>query len=418
MVGAGPANVFLYNNPALPNYTYNWVIEGVNTTLSTNSFLNDFPTLTGNYSYVVTVTDTSGCVASDTLCVIVSLTPQVTVIPATPGVLCAGTVYSFTANATPPNPNYIYQWSNGVNTAVMSTGQPGTYSCNVINPASGCVGFSNIVTIGRRPSAILFPAGCDSLCDTTTVMPPLALGGAATYAIYTIQWFDFGNYGSPIFTGSPLPLNLLSPGPHQLSMVVTFGGCSDTSNVYNLIVKNCSFVIATGLLNFKAQRQGKNALLKWEVPLGNNDAQYELLHATDGRQFNLLETISSVASQTQYQYIDALPKSGIQYYQLKIKDRAGAIRHSAIQSLDFGYVKDIVSIYPNPVNTNLFTIKTTDLRHKQIRIYDCKGIQIFTKNSTTAIDQIAVGQWQNGNYWVQIIGADGALITRKLILIR
>ena len=121
---------------------------------------------------------------------------------------------------------------------------------------------------------------------------------------------------------------------------------------------------------------------------------------------------------TQYQYIDALPKSGIHYYQLKIKDRAGAIRYSAILSVDFGYVRDIVSIYPNPVNTNFFTIKTTDLRHKQIRIYDCKGIQIFTKNSTTAIDQIAVGQWQNGNYWVQIIGVDGALITRKLILMR
>ncbi len=243
-LSGGIAYIYLYNSVNDPTYTYNWTLQGNNTSLSTTYDLNTTVNAVGNYSYVLTVTNSDGCVASDTFCVVVGQSPQVTVTPSSGGVLCAGTLYTFTASATPPNPNYIYQWNNGVTGPVMSTSMPGMYSVNVIDPANGCSGFGFAGMIQPRPSTILFPIGCDTICDTDSIIPPLALGTGQNYSMYTIQWFLNGNYGSPIYTGPVLNLGTNMPplvyGMNNISIVVTWNGCSDTSSTYNLFIKNCS----------------------------------------------------------------------------------------------------------------------------------------------------------------------------------
>ncbi|MGB3005084.1 MAG: PKD domain-containing protein, partial [Chitinophagaceae bacterium] len=239
----GTATIYLYNSVNDPNTTYVWNLQGNPTPLSNVFDLNIAVNTTGNYSYILTATGANGCIARDTFCVVVGNSPIVTVIPSTAGLMCAGTMHTFTASATPANPNYIYQWSNGMSGPVMSTSMPGMYMVMVTDPANGCLGSAFAGIIKQRPSAILFPVGCDTLCDYDSIIPPLALGGPINPGNYVVQWFLNGNYGSPFYTGPVLnlPGNIppLVYGINNISIVVTYNGCSDTSNAYNLFIKKC-----------------------------------------------------------------------------------------------------------------------------------------------------------------------------------
>jgi hypothetical protein len=242
-LAGGIAYINLSNSIYDLTWNYAWQQIGSPTIFPNQSYLSTTVNATGNYSFVLTVTNQQGCIARDTFCVVVGQSPTVTVTGGT-GTLCAGTSYTFTASATPPNPNYIYQWTNGATGPVMSTSLPGMYFVNVINTANGCSANAYAGLIQPKPSTILFPIGCDTLCDTDSIIPPLALGAGQNYSMYTIEWFLNGNYGSSIHIGPTLNLGVsippLSYGNNNISIVVTYNNCTDTSNTYNLFIKKCN----------------------------------------------------------------------------------------------------------------------------------------------------------------------------------
>ncbi|MEO6539828.1 MAG: PKD domain-containing protein [Ferruginibacter sp.] len=238
----GVANIYLYNSINDPNTTYVWTLQGNNTPLSNLYNMNVTVNAVGNYSYVLTATDNiTQCVARDTFCVVVGNTPVVNVTTTSTGTMCAGTLHTF--QVTPYNPSFIYQWSNGGTGQFMSTSLPGMYMVTVTDPVYGCFSSAFAGMVLPRPSTILFPIGCDTICDYDSIIPPLPLGGPYVPGNYTVQWFLNGNYGTPIYTG--LVLNLLANipplvyGMNNISIVVTYNGCSDTSGMYNLFIKKC-----------------------------------------------------------------------------------------------------------------------------------------------------------------------------------
>jgi len=240
--GSSPYTLYLQNAVSDPNYTYVWTANGPGTvTFSPDAFqfyASASVTQLGNYEFILTVTDTStGCSVSDTFCLFVYLSPSVTV--SAPSSLCEGTMSTMTANATPPNPNYLYLWSNGANTQSITTAQAGTYIVTVTDPLSGCTAAAFAGTIKKRPYVDLFPQGCDILCDTTILIPPLPLVLGQTYAgVYNIKWYVDGSYHS---TGVVLNLSGLSLGLHKIYIVVNFLGdtCTSTSGTYDLFIKHC-----------------------------------------------------------------------------------------------------------------------------------------------------------------------------------
>lgn len=238
---APPYNIFLQNAGGNnPNYTYNWTATGPGTVTFSPDNLQYYAsaqtTQLGTYQFILTVTDiTTGCVAKDTFCVYLYQSPTVTVNG--PATACEGTLTTWTVSNY--NAAFIYQWSNGPTGQTMSTSAPGSYSVTVTDPASGCTGFANAGIINKRPYVDLFPIGCDTLCDTAKLIPPLPLAPGQTYpGVYTIKWYVDGNL---YFTGSPLVLTGLSLGWHQIYIVVTDNvtGCTSTSGKYDVYIKHC-----------------------------------------------------------------------------------------------------------------------------------------------------------------------------------
>ena len=238
-IGGATGTIYLQNSVNLPNYTYFWQVSPAATFTSGNTSFNVGVNATaGNtYQFILTVTDTTGCVAKDTFCVYVYRSPTVTIAPT--GYLCEGIIHTYTATALPTGPSYVYQWSNGATGATMTTEAAGNYYVSILNPASGCTATSNTVTIKKRPYVDLFPIGCDTLCDTAKIIPPLPLGPGQTYgSLYVIKWYVDGVYHS---TGSLLNLTGIPLGGHQIHIVVNFLGdtCASTSGKYNVFIKDC-----------------------------------------------------------------------------------------------------------------------------------------------------------------------------------
>lgn len=277
-----PGNINLQNSVNDPNCSYSWSATGPGSvTYSPNNlqyYASASVTAFGNYQFILTVTNNiTGCVARDTFCMYLYQSPTVTVSGPT-GNLCAGTNYTFTASATPPNPNYVYQWSNGVTGPVMTTSQAGMYFVTVLNPVSGCTGSAYAGWIKKRPYVDLFPIGCDTLCDTVKLIPPLPLGPGQTYGSqYNIKWYVDGNYFPP--DGPVLNLGLLPLGQHQIYVVVTdlLTGCSSTSGIYNVFIKHC------GDCDCKGSTWGEIKITEGEAqPVGDNNAKANIPNPSGG----------------------------------------------------------------------------------------------------------------------------------------
>ncbi|MES2430765.1 MAG: PKD domain-containing protein [Bacteroidota bacterium] len=414
--GVNPASIFLYNAPVLSNYAYQWFLNGNIIPAETNYYLSTTQNALGTYSYSLTVTDTSingGCSVTDTFCVIVGLQPQVTVAPSALGPLCSGNVYTFTAIASPPNPNYVYYWNNGVYGPVMNTGQAGNYFVTVINPVNGCAGNSSSFSIKRSPSAILFPVGCDTLCDTSNIVPPLALAANLNYGIYTIDWYDNGVY---TFTGPSFPVSSLVPlyGNHSISMVVTFNGCVDSSGVYDIYVIPC-YVVPVRIVSFGVIKQNVNALVNWQIAESVNIDHFEIMRSTDGNYFSSIGKINKHAGSA-YIFEDRSLLPGTYYYRIRIVEKGGASFYTGIKTIQIA-ANTAMKIYPNPVKNGVFAVATNNTKYKRIMVYDSRGKLKNAFNTTSSVFKINTTDWSKGIYMVTVISSDGQMQTKQIVLI-
>ena len=224
-------------------YTYSWSSDDP-TNISflppnvNSTYVSVSPGATlGFHQLYLTVVDTStGCSKTDTVCIFVQNRPNVTIAPGGP--ICEGPP-SVTLTPTPNNPAlYSYLWSTGATTSTISVSTPGQYSVSI--DSMGCSNLSNTVIVNPKPNLELFPKGCDTMCDTAHLYIPLAniIGYPPPPGDYpTITWLIDN---TTLIPGPYLYLSSISLGSHNIQVIVINSyGCTDTSNVYNVFVRNC-----------------------------------------------------------------------------------------------------------------------------------------------------------------------------------
>ncbi len=243
------SNAFFYlSTPFNPNYSYQWNGPSGNPndyfSPSTN---NDAwgtmpPGTTGQYIFTVTVTDnTTGCTATDYICVTFNLEPDLSV-PFYSG--CEGP--PVTLVPTPNDPvNYTYQWSNGATTPIITVVAAGSYALTMTDKLTGCSTTAFAAMIFPIPDLSLFPIGCGTMMcnDTLDLYIPLPLNALPwpntitdTYPL--IEWYDQSN--TLVGTGDVLPFVPVTAGSYQFSVVVqNYFGCVDTAGVFCLEVECC-----------------------------------------------------------------------------------------------------------------------------------------------------------------------------------
>lgn len=200
-----------------PPYSYNWTpATGLSCTACSSPIANP----ASNTTYIVTVTDSLGCIRKDTI----NVTARLQLASSAINAVCYGSATgSATASASLGTPPYAYSWNTvpAQTTATASNVAAGTYTVTLTD-ARGCAR-SQTVSIGQSPQVVA----------TIPVSVPVACfggsNGSATAAAtggvppYTYSWNT-----SPVQNGATA--NGLTAGTYVVS-VTDAQGCIDTQSI-------------------------------------------------------------------------------------------------------------------------------------------------------------------------------------------
>ncbi|MEO6253340.1 MAG: T9SS type A sorting domain-containing protein [Ferruginibacter sp.] len=167
---------------------------------------------------------------------------------------------------------------------------------------------------------------------------------------------------------------------------------------------------------FNGSKQGSNHLLNWKVTCNSTPRATMILErSADSRNFNAIHTVTADAARCNqpFDYTDAQPLAGMNYYRLKMVDVDGKISYSGIVAL-LNAVKgfDIISIAPNPVVTNNFKLNVSNAQASKmdITIVDMQG-RIVNRQTVAVIAgfnsiSMNAGNLAAGTYTIQCNIAD------------
>jgi len=181
-------------------------------------------------------------------------------------------------------------------------------------------------------------------------------------------------------------------------------------------------VLPVNLLSFTAQKTEKNTvLINWSTSNETNNQYFEVQRSTDGNTFTTIGKVAAVASQysvKQYQFTDALPISGTNYYRLKQVDKDGQVHYTSI--IKISIANGIPwQLYPNPAAANTALYIRADVTNLYLTLTDVSG-KVLWKNmikSAASGQQIALPlqQLSKGIYLLKV-SADKGNSTLKLVV--
>jgi hypothetical protein len=176
--------------------------------------------------------------------------------------------------------------------------------------------------------------------------------------------------------------------------------------------------LPVGILNFKGTKVDATSQLNWSTVTEINNSHFVVERSKDGKLFSRLsDNITSKAVngnsnvRLDYGYTDATPYQGHNYYRLQQHDIDGQMSYSKVVDVYFGN-ETIVTLYPNPVNTNLNVdintpkatvakLKITDATGRTVKVVD---MQLQAGNNTTMVDMQGLA---DGMYMISITNEKG-----------
>ncbi len=176
--------------------------------------------------------------------------------------------------------------------------------------------------------------------------------------------------------------------------------------------------LPVSLVSFEAIREGNTANLRWSTTEEANSDRFEIEHSLNAKNWATIGTVKSGGeSKTfrSYTYADTSPVSGTNYYRLKIIDNDNTFAYSPIESLEFGYVKEFVRLYPNPVSEELHVEIRDWSRVNNVALLDINGRTVRRIQDTKPVDITTLAP---GTYVVRITGTDGLSNAHKVIIAR
>jgi hypothetical protein len=168
---------------------------------------------------------------------------------------------------------------------------------------------------------------------------------------------------------------------------------------------------------FNGTRQGSNHLLNWKVTCNSTPSVTMTLErsASSTGGFTGINIINATVARCNqpFNYTDAQPLKGMNYYRLKMVDVDGKVSYSNIVAL-LNAVKgfDIISIAPNPVVNNNFNLNVASAQSGKmdISIFDMQG-RLVNRQSLNLIAgynsmPVNVSNLSPGTYTIKSIIAD------------
>lgn len=168
-------------------------------------------------------------------------------------------------------------------------------------------------------------------------------------------------------------------------------------------------VLPVELLSFTGEQVNKQHLLHWTTSTEINTSTFVVERSFSGRDFVSLGSIAAAgnsSTERNYQFTDADPKTGNNFYRLKMIDLDGSFKYSNVILLKVLGNKATMAVYPNP-STETINIRLDGIEDNSIvnlTLYDIQGKLVDEKNirKRSASTSINVRNLSAGIYTLRV----------------
>ena len=133
---------------------------------------------------------------------------------------------------------------------------------------------------------------------------------------------------------------------------------------------------------FKAYQKNSDIELAWKILTEINTEKYEVEKSDNGRNFRKIGEVAATGGNgvIDYTFLDIHGNTGDNFYRLRVVDRDGQFKYSAVVRVNLGNGSQLM-IYPNPVTGKQINIQMTKLvkgRYEFV-LYNTGGQIVFKK---------------------------------------
>lgn len=248
---------------------------------------------------------------------------------------------------------------------------------NIPNTANAEVNNCNSITGNREPILTLFHAASYPTSTTSSSWPTVALSSVAYYGSYKIPNWKGSLLVTPLkearvyriklnsdgtaVDGAPLQL-FTDIGGNRLRRVIAapdglrFYVARDNGSITEYTYTGVISTLPLDLLSFTGALQGNATNLEWTTAQEVNTDKFIVERSIDGINYTEAATVMAAGNttrETNYNFRDheamQQPTSTL-YYRLKMIDRDGEFKYSAIVTVSLVALSDRLILSPNPVN--------------------------------------------------------------------
>ena len=209
----------------------------------------------------------------------------------------------------------------------------------------------------------------------------------------------------------------------SINLPFTFN--ADSASFYDrfMLVFRPASTLPVTFTSIQAYRKNAAITVEWKTNNENNIRRYDVERSADGRSFIVAGTVSATnGSSNNYQWLDASPFSGNNYYRVKAISHSGQFNYTSVIRIQANAILPVISVYPNPVKGGIVTLKLEGLvaGKYSIQVFNALGLQVAEMSIATAggslTKNIRVGQLAKGQYTLLVQGENGISSTEKLII--
>lgn len=182
------------------------------------------------------------------------------------------------------------------------------------------------------------------------------------------------------YLNQEIPVNLQTGG--TVPFTVSTDSSSFAPNRFMIVLKSATTLPVT-IASIAAYQKNKGIQVDWIAQSENNVAHYEIERSENGQQFNKTSIVPAKgnnAGMQSYNWYDAVPKEGNNFYRLKVIDKEGTFKYTSIVRVNLGSKADGLSIYSNPITNNTLGLQFSDMKkgNYTLSLYNNSGQKVFT----------------------------------------
>ncbi len=175
-----------------------------------------------------------------------------------------------------------------------------------------------------------------------------------------------------------------------------------------------------------ARNNDQTNTVTWKVTNETNILEYKIQRSANGLTFNDIGETSTVINTggiSTYQYVDAIPLPGINFYRIKAMENSGQTLYSAIVKIEPLNQPEGIIIYPNPVVDKLIHLSFTNQKkgHYSMELTNKVGQVIYRNsvyvNQNNFEEIIKLGKTMaSGTYQLIITREDGTKFSKQVVV--